>query len=63
MNTAETVIFFVGLFGGVALIIGSSLVAVRRPRKRGEPLSGERKAWMVVPVLGAILIIAAVLSL
>ncbi|WP_299169320.1 hypothetical protein [uncultured Arthrobacter sp.] len=63
MNTFEPVLFFVCLFGGVALIIGSSLVAIRHPRRKGERLSKERKVWMVVPVLGAALIIAAVLSL
>lgn len=63
VDTNQTILYFVCLFGGIALIIGSSLWAVRHPRKKGEPLSGMRKAWMVLPVLGALLIIAAVYSL
>lgn len=63
MDTYGTIFYFVCLFGGVALIVGSAWWAVRQPRKKGEPLSGERKAWIVLPGLGAVLIVAAVLSL
>ena len=63
MDTYGTILYFVCLLGGVGLIIRSSLWSMRHPRKKGEPLSRERKTRMVLPVLGAILIVVAVISL
>lgn len=63
MDTYGKVLYFVCLLGGIALILGSTMWAVRHPPTKGQPLGGERKAWMALPILGALLIIAAVVSL
>lgn len=63
MDTYETISYFVCILAGAGLIIRSSLWSIRHPRKPGEPLSRERKTWMVLPLIGSVLILAALLTL
>ncbi|GAA1353986.1 hypothetical protein GCM10009636_19200 [Arthrobacter koreensis] len=63
MDTYGTILFFVCLLGGVALIVAGALWAARHPRTKGKPLGRERKAWIALLGLGAVLIVGAVLSL
>jgi uncharacterized iron-regulated membrane protein len=63
MTPFEIVRYFVCLFGGLALMMGGTVWAMRHPRQKGEPISRERKAWVAVMALGFVLVIAGLFTL
>jgi hypothetical protein len=63
MTPFEIARYIACLGGGLVLMMGGTVWAMRHPRQKREPISRERKAWVVVMALGFILFIAGLLTL
>lgn len=57
-----TILFFVSVLGGLTLIVASQLWAAGHSRTKGTPLRRERKAWIALIGVGAVLIVGAALT-